>query len=542
MSDIDIKLGANNDELKSKLLEARKLADEFGNKFKEVLIGIGESVGLAFGFHKIVEMLKESVVIAANAQDKMARYEAVLRATSNAALLTTEQLSKLGKEIQKTTGYTSGQVKEAAILIGSFRNMNDDVMEKTIRLSADMAKVFGGDLASNAFALGRALESPAEGMGLLQRHGIRLTAMEKDQIQTLIDFGRTAEAQAIIIERLGEKVGGAAESTNTYNDRLTRMQNNAHEAKHAIGEALLPTMEELVNIQESFGIAVKEGFETAIDSTEGFNGKLLKTKEYISDLTIAITNMGGVWDIAVKRMTAAYIDFYAGMPGSSEIVQSRGGGGAYAKITKDPVKGPLSWLLPAGSIESLQQSSAKMKEEANSTEIKLMQAMGRADSERERKAKEREERAKQNSEEKTNRYKRGSSDSYLSDPDLSPAQLELIKAERRNRMTATPRERGMNAREAAMGGGGWNNAAGEPISVNTIYKASMEGLTDLNKRITTSAASAQPEKRIENAVIEAGKKQVEKLDVMERVLKTPLENAAGSLKTIEQKLNPGLTA
>ena len=57
--------------------------------------------------------------------------------------------------------------------------------------------------------LGKALEDPVEGISALRRVGISFTDEQRELIETLVETGRTAEAQGVILETLAAQVGGA---------------------------------------------------------------------------------------------------------------------------------------------------------------------------------------------------------------------------------------------------------------------------------------------------------------------------------------------
>jgi hypothetical protein len=69
----------------------------------------------------------------------------------------------------------------------------------------------------------------------------------------------------------------------------------------------------------------------------------------------------------------------------------------------------------------------------------------------------------------------------------------------------------------------------KPPKEEKAFQASFEGLTDLYRRISAAAATDTPEAKIEKAVIEAGKKEVEKLERIERALE-PMKEIPPLLK------------
>jgi hypothetical protein len=70
----------------------------------------------------------------------------------------------------------------------------------------DMSVALGQDMSSSAIQLGKALNDPIKGVSALQRVGVSFTASQKEQIKTLVQSGRTMDAQKLILDRAGPRV------------------------------------------------------------------------------------------------------------------------------------------------------------------------------------------------------------------------------------------------------------------------------------------------------------------------------------------------
>jgi hypothetical protein len=100
-------------------------------------------------------------------------------------------------------------VQDAAGVLATFRSVTGETFTRAMTLAQDMSAVFGTDLKGSVTQLGKALENPAEGLTALRRIGILFTDSQKDLIQSLVDTGKQAEAQKVILDALESKVGGA---------------------------------------------------------------------------------------------------------------------------------------------------------------------------------------------------------------------------------------------------------------------------------------------------------------------------------------------
>ena len=167
--------------------------------------------GLAVGAALAVVTLglKASIEQAAEAEQSYNRLQAVLRATGNTSGLSGKQIAGFADEIEASTLATAEQVQDAAGVMATFRSVTGDTFTRAITLAQDMSAVFGQDLRSSVTQLGKALENPAEGLTALRRIGILFTDSQKELIQSLVDTGKQAEAQKVILDALQSKVGGA---------------------------------------------------------------------------------------------------------------------------------------------------------------------------------------------------------------------------------------------------------------------------------------------------------------------------------------------
>ena len=112
--------------------------------------------------------------------------------------------------------------------------------DRATQASFDLAAVFGGDGASKAVQLGKALQDPIKGITALTKSGVTFTEAEKQLIRTLVESGQTLKAQDMILSTIEAQVGGTAEATATAS---TKMSIALGEIGEAIGTAVLPMFE-----------------------------------------------------------------------------------------------------------------------------------------------------------------------------------------------------------------------------------------------------------------------------------------------------------
>lgn len=143
------------------------------------------------------------------AERSLLRLDGVLKATGGSAGLTAREITALGDQMERSTRASGEAVVDAAAALATFKSVSGDTFTDAIRLSQDLAAVFGGDLTSTASQLGKALEDPVHGLESLRDKGVTFSAAQQDVIKSLVETGEGAEAQRQILEALEKQVGGA---------------------------------------------------------------------------------------------------------------------------------------------------------------------------------------------------------------------------------------------------------------------------------------------------------------------------------------------
>ena len=217
------------------------------------LTAIGAAVGRVgpamVGFGVItagtVSVMRSSVQAAAQYEQQLLRLEGVLRATEGASGLTLEQLDRFAVQLGRDTLTSAQAAREATAALLSFRSISGEAFKETLSLAQDLSAVMGGDLRANVTRLARALEDPATGLTSLRRSGVSFTNAQRDMIIAMQESGDEAGAQAAILQRLREQIGGAglAEAgglvgaTDSLSESWTQL-------KEAIGGGLLSDVAE----------------------------------------------------------------------------------------------------------------------------------------------------------------------------------------------------------------------------------------------------------------------------------------------------------
>ncbi|WP_444883527.1 phage tail length tape measure family protein [Microbulbifer sp. PSTR4-B] len=161
------------------------------------------------GVAGVTAVMYQSIRAGEEMERQQLKIEALLKATGSASGRTAQQLDDQARSVARATLASVSGIREAQGVLVTFKTVQGPVFDDAIRLSQDLAAVMGGDAKSAALQLGKALEDPTTGLTALKRTGVSFTEQEKEQIRTMQESGRVAEAQRMILLKLQQQVGGA---------------------------------------------------------------------------------------------------------------------------------------------------------------------------------------------------------------------------------------------------------------------------------------------------------------------------------------------
>lgn len=182
---------------------------------RRALIGLG-----------VIAIFKTAIQNTARQEQALAQVEQRIRSTGGAAGLTTQQLSGMASALQKITTFGDEAVLELQALLLTFTQIQGPILERATRLTLDMSVAMEQDLKSSAIQLGKALNDPKEGLTALSRVGVRFSTEQERLIKSLVETGRVAEAQTLILNELETEFGGSAEAArDTFGGALEAVKN-----------------------------------------------------------------------------------------------------------------------------------------------------------------------------------------------------------------------------------------------------------------------------------------------------------------------------
>lgn len=482
-NEVVTELTGRNQKLNQSLDQGKAMIQGFAETVPGLIAPIGAAIAGVFAVSTIKNFVEESIAAAQESEDAWAKWEATVRAAGGAIKVTRSALEDLGAEMIRNTKFTDEAVVESASLLSIYENLNGDVIPRTIRLAANMATLFDNSLTGSVRQLGRALDSPANGMRILRLAGVQLDETTRELIQSLQSQGRVAEAQEILFEKLESRFNGLAEAMgSTTSGRVEKLTNRFGEMKEQLGTALLPTLERILGSLEAFTTGFEQGLGAdATESVRKLNEELTTTDKVLQSIGAFLPNVGVGFAEAGDRIAlgmAATIRKF--MFDDSEFAEEFD-----AMIAT--IQGNIDTRREASAIKP---NAAVTPEELEKREQERISA---------------QEAAQQQwidalTKKWTEAFAIGKK---FVDEGLKEAELERRRAEAAD-FRLTFGERQLNEE----GGKGFKIGGGQS---DGPFVSTLESLEGLYARISSSAASS-PEKRIEQAVIDVGREQAEKLD------------------------------
>lgn len=312
------------DDINRKTRETGQAADDAGKRWYNFGYSIGEAVkvgSVALGTLAatgLALVIKNSI----DAQNEMAQLSAVLKSSGQDASFSAEQISAMADQIAKASAFSGGEVTNAATRLLSYSGIVTEKFAPALQVAIDQAARLGISVESSAETVGRALESPTKAAAALaqQGFGAAFTKEVRNGIAALVDAGKEAEAQQIILDILNDSYqGAAAAARDTLGGAFIRLKETAADllegdsggeglrgVRQAV-EDLISTLEDPA-VQSGWQALVEMMLRAASASAEvvGNLGRLIGTQRQVAQLGDgSLTPSGASTDALQQRLAQA---------------------------------------------------------------------------------------------------------------------------------------------------------------------------------------------------------------------------------------------
>lgn len=283
--------------------------------------------------------VRSSIQKAIEQEQALKAVESQIRATGGAAGVSAGQMAQWASELQRLTGIGDEVTLRMGAMLLSFKQIQGEVLQDTMRVAQDVATIMGGDMQTAALMLAKALADPVARLGELSRSGVVFTQSQKDMVKAMVESGRLLEAQKFILAEIESQYGGAAAA-----------------ARDTLGGALRALSAELGDLQEKIILntnamgPLREAVESLVDVLQYLNGTFDETISWFDLFYTALgkKSLGKQWADTMEDAFGALPDWLVGSQ------QAMRGLGDEVKRTQDEIR-----KFKTGELEGALSASAK---------------------------------------------------------------------------------------------------------------------------------------------------------------------------------------
>jgi len=281
--------------------------DEIQNTAAGVTLGNVVSAGIEKAMSAIDEFIGGAEAAYTEAEQNQAQLGAALKSTGEAAGRSQDQLNDMAGSLMALTGVDDDLITKSESLLLTFTGISGEIYDAALPAILDLSRALGSDLEGATIQVGKALNSPIQGMAALKKVGISFTEDQKKLVKSLQDTGDMAGAQRIILAELTKEFGGVAEAVaNTESGGLQRFETRMGNIQEVVGAFLVSMKAATVQGLDPFLTKVERWISTPLEQ------KIQKEQSELNGLVSAlvITNDNQeVRNRLIAELQAKYPDF-----------------------------------------------------------------------------------------------------------------------------------------------------------------------------------------------------------------------------------------
>lgn len=276
--------------------ETEKVKDKSKTSWATVAIGINQALEIGKKFIDIMAGVANKLIEFRNvADDEQDSVEAMNLQLKNMGIYTENLSQKLianSKTLEDNSNFMTAAVNEGTAMLLTFNDLSEDILPAATQAMVDMSTVMKTSLTSSAQTIGKALQDPINGLGLLTKQGFHFTEQQKAMIEQLVNENDILGAQKIILEEIDKAYGGHAK---LQKDELESLSISWKNFKSVIGTIVKPALDgiatQFASILSNITEILKKG-EEAKKIAAGKSGELTTEalQKQISDKRKEIDN------------------------------------------------------------------------------------------------------------------------------------------------------------------------------------------------------------------------------------------------------------
>ena len=257
--------------------------------------GLASTAAMAFSAFAAYDFISGSIDAFNESDQALAQLNATLKSTQGVLGLTTEAIQEQAKAMQQLTVFDDDAVISMQSVLATFTQVRGEIFANAVPAILDLSTKMGQDLKSSAVQVGKALNDPIAGITALRRVGVSFTESQKSVIETLVQTGRVAEAQKMILAELNTEFGGSAQAAAAAGTGpWKQLQNQFGDVREEVGELALTIGKDLLPIIKSMVSGAGELIKWMKESGSEFKATAAAVGTLVFGLQVAIPVMQGM--------------------------------------------------------------------------------------------------------------------------------------------------------------------------------------------------------------------------------------------------------
>lgn len=193
-----------------------------------------------------------------------AQIKAREKSTKEAANVTGQHIDKLANKLLNLSGVDNEATKSSAALLLSFRSIKDEagkgnkVFDQTEKAILNVATAMNQGAIPSAEQLkavtiqvGKAVNDPIKGLSALRRVGVSFTEQQEEQVKTLVESGKSMQAQKIVLGELNKEFAGSAKAAGqTLPGQLDKAKAKFQNLAASLVKDLLPAFDSVLQVAD----------------------------------------------------------------------------------------------------------------------------------------------------------------------------------------------------------------------------------------------------------------------------------------------------
>jgi phage-related protein len=169
--------------------------------------------------------IQDVIDAAAEEQVAIQKLNTALQLSGNFSKKASEDFVGFADSIEKTTSFSGEAVLSSGALLATMTKLSGDGLERATQAAVELSAAFGKDLNTTSQIVGKAIQGNTSG---LKRLGIEVDAT-----------GSKAENLNIVLTKLAQFNGTAAQQSNTYTGAVTQLSNAFDDVKKSLGRIIV---------------------------------------------------------------------------------------------------------------------------------------------------------------------------------------------------------------------------------------------------------------------------------------------------------------